>query len=70
MSSKPYWIKERDNPQLGVYYVACGQMAVRTADRATRPLYGSNRMLRFDTKTEYETKLQQLREAGERVHYS
>jgi hypothetical protein len=67
MRSKPYWIKERDNPQLGVYYVACGQLGVREAARMTQSLYGSNKMLRFDTEVEYLSKLNELRGAGKTV---
>lgn len=67
MSTKPYWIKERDNPQLGIYFVACGQLSVREARSREGSLYGSNRMLRFDSEAEYNAKLKELRAAGEKV---
>lgn len=62
-----YWIKERHNPQLGVYFVACGQMPVKAAKRHELQLYGSNIIHRFDTQAEYEARLQELVERGERV---
>lgn len=62
-----YWIKERHNPQLGVYFVACGQMHAKAAKRNELQLYGSNIMHQFDTPAEYEARLQELVERGERV---
>lgn len=67
MSKHPYWIKERHNPQLGVYYVAYGQMSKTAALRKAGSIYGSNRMLRFDTGAEYTAKLAALRKAREKV---
>lgn len=67
---KPYWIKERTNPQLGVYYVAYGQMSVSAASRMSASLYGSNRMLRFNTLNEYEDRLVELKRDGNVVHVS
>ena len=65
--SKPYWIKERDNPQLGVYYVAMGQMSKREAMRKERSLYGSNTMHSYETEQAYLAMLQKLRDSGERL---
>ena len=65
--NKPWWIKERDNPQIGVYYVACGRMAVKAAKACEKALYGSVTMLRFDTEEAYNTKLAMLRKEGMRV---
>jgi len=62
-----FWIKERHNPQLGIYYVACGKMFKREARANERPLYGDNVMIPFDTKEEYEAELDRLERAGERV---
>ncbi len=62
-----YWIKERHNPQTGVYYVAMGQMSKSTAKRCEKPLYGSNNMLQFDTEEEYKAELERLRQSGERI---
>lgn len=68
MRSYPYWIKERYNPQLGTYYVACGQMSKTAARRMeTRSLYGDNVMLRFETEDAYKSKLDALSKAGEKV---
>ena len=63
----PWWIKERHNPQLGVYYVACGQMAARDAKRYESALYGDNTMMRYETEADYSAALAELRERGERV---
>lgn len=62
-----YWIKQRLNPQTGTYYVACGKMPIKTALRNERTIYGSNIMLRYDTREEYEEKLAKLKADGERV---
>lgn len=50
---KPYWIKERHNPQTGVYYIKCGRLSVTEAKRKEKSLYGDNIMLRFDSEKEY-----------------
>ena len=63
-----YYIKERHNPQLGIYYVACGKMTKKVAKAyEDRPLYGTNYMLSFKTKKEYNDKLDSLRATGESV---
>lgn len=65
-----FWIKERDNPQLGTYYVACGQLSRREArEMETGSLYGSNVMLEFETQTAYDAKLDELREQGANLQY-
>ena len=58
--AKKWWIKERHNPQLGVYYVGCGQLTKADAKEMEDSLYGSNHMLAFDTKNEYLERLQEL----------
>jgi hypothetical protein len=64
----PYWIKERHNPQLGVYYVPQGQMSKTAARRYEKSsLYGDNVMLRFDTEEEYQSKLEELKFLGKNV---
>lgn len=63
----PFWIKERHNPQTGVYYVALGQMSKTAAKGYKSTLYGENVMLRFETETEYQAKLAQLKNEGECV---
>lgn len=67
MKPKYWWIKERHNPQLGVYYVAVGPLSVKDAKAMERPGYGSNYMLRFDSAREYEAKLRQLCNDGHKV---
>jgi hypothetical protein len=61
MSKKKFWIKERYNPQLGVYYVPCGQLSKAAAKRKEHALYGDNIMLEFDTEDEYNAKVEELR---------
>ena len=67
MIIKKFYIKERHNPQLGVYYVAEGALSKTAAKRKTSPGYGSNIMHAFDTKEEYEAEIAKLKSAGERV---
>ena len=62
-----FWIKERHNPQLGIYWVACGRLSKREAKRAESPLYGVNYMFSYDTEEAYLARLAELREKGERV---
>ncbi len=63
----PFWIKERDNPQLGKYFVACGEMSVSEAKKRNGSLYGSNTMHEFESHDLYRKRLQELHDAGERV---
>jgi hypothetical protein len=67
MSKCLWWIKERDNPQTGTYFCACGQMSKREAKKREDPLYGSNIMRPYATEAEYRAALESLRAAGERV---
>jgi hypothetical protein len=60
----PWWIMERHNPQLGVYYVACGQMSKTAAKRHEDVLYGFNVMKRYETEEEYKIALEWLRDQG------
>lgn len=52
-----WWIKERHNPQLGVYYVAMGQMSKAEARTHESTVYGSNVMLPYDTEEAYKEAL-------------
>lgn len=64
---KRFYIKQRHNPQLGTYYVACGRLSKREAKAKERSLFGDNTMLGFDTGEEYLEMLSSLRAAGEHV---
>lgn len=64
----PWWIKQRRNPQLGVYYVGMGLMSKTAAMKWEKgTLYSSNTMLRFDTEAEYLAKLKELKSEGKDV---
>lgn len=65
---KSYWIKERHNPQLGVYYVPMGQMTDRDARRSEDAIYGHNFMHEFSTKNDYYAEIQRLKDSHESVH--
>lgn len=58
---KKFYIKERHNPQLGTYYVACGQMTKKEAKSYEDTRYGTNVMHGYDTAEEYEKALADLR---------
>lgn len=58
--AKTFWIKERHNPQLGIYYTACGRMSKAEARRNERLLYGYNVMLPFATQEAYEKECTRL----------
>lgn len=68
MKAMKFWIKERNNPQVGTYYVREGQLSKREAAKiVSGTLYGSNRMIPFDTEAEYQAHIEYLKENGERV---
>ena len=64
---KKYWIKERDNPQHGKYFVLCGQMSKTAAAKAENTKYGCNTMHAYGTEAEYLAQQKYLREKGESV---
>lgn len=66
--NKSYWIKERHNPQLGVYYVPCGQITKKEALSYIRALYGDNIMHEYKTEAEYTAEIQRLKDANKNVH--
>jgi len=68
MKRKYYWIKERDNPQTGIYYVACGNLSLIEAKRSENAIYGYNIMHRFDSEDKYDAELNRLRESGEKIN--
>lgn len=57
---KFFWIKERHNPQLGIYRVAMGRMSVADARSHEQAIYGSNTMLRYGSIEEYEAACDKL----------
>jgi hypothetical protein len=60
-----WWLKERDNPQLGIYYVRKGQMTKKAAKAIEdHCLYGFDYMLSFDTEGEYNAKIAELKSQG------
>ncbi len=65
---KKFWIKERYNPQLGTYYVPCGQLSNTAARRQEKSLYGYNTMHEYDTEEEYNNEIARLKSSGENVH--
>ena len=68
MGAKLFYIKERWNPQLEIYFVACGQMTKsEAAKKRGRHIYGSSTMLPFPTKEAYELKLNELVSQGKSV---
>ena len=63
-----YWIKERHNPQTGVYYVMMGQMTAKEARGYEKHRsYGTNYMHKFRSHAEYSAEAERLSQAGERV---
>ncbi len=64
---KKWYIKQRDNPQLGTYYVACGQLSKAAARRQEGSLYGFNLMRPYETYQQYEKALADLKANGERI---
>lgn len=64
-----YYIKERINPQTGIYYVPQGQLtASRAREIENGSNYGSNIMWSYDTEEEYKATIESLKIAGARVH--
>jgi len=65
---KKFYLKERHNPQLGIYYVRCGQLSETAAKRKERGgVYGSNVMLPYDTEIEYAEAIAKLAMEGKSV---
>lgn len=59
-----YWIKERNNPQLETYYIACGRMTKRDAKKLENAKYGYNTMHSYETKEDYQMKIASLKSFG------
>ena len=58
---KKWWLLERHNPQLGVYWIPLGQLARSTALARENTLYGTNYVHPFDSLKEYQEKCAELR---------
>lgn len=68
MKNKYFWIKQRNNPQLGTYYVKMGNISVREAkSHVSETLYGWNAMLQFSNEKEYLDKIEELQTAGQKI---
>ncbi len=65
---KSFWIKERYNPQLGTYYIPCGQLSKTAAKKHERALYGDNTMHEYRTESEYKQAIDGLKSGGQNVH--
>lgn len=65
--SEYYWIKERYNPQLGIYYARCGNLSIKEAKQAEKTVYGSNRMIRFNSEKEYLKEIERIEGEGKSV---
>lgn len=63
-----WWIKERQNPQLGTYFVPMGQLSKTRAMAHEDTLYGTNVMHSFDTEGQYRQRLAQLKEEGAKIN--
>jgi hypothetical protein len=64
---KQFYIKERYNPQLGTYYVPCGQMTKTQAKSYEKPIYGDNIMHGFSTELEYLKEIKRLKDEGNKI---
>ena len=62
-----YYIKERHNPQIGIYYSPQGQLSKAEAMWREQSLYGDNIMHAFPTEAEYKARIAELQAKGERV---
>lgn len=67
MKPRYYWIKERHNPQLGIYYVACGNLSIKDAMKMEGGVYGDNIMIKFPSETAYNKAIQTLKDRGKPV---
>lgn len=65
--TKRWYIKERHNPQTGVYFIRLGQLSRREAKANESALYGYNIIRAFDSAQEYEAEFARLISTGERV---
>ena len=62
-----YFIKERNNPQIGTYYILMGKLSAKEAKKHEASLYGFNTMLKYKTKSEYDRAILSIKESGARI---
>lgn len=56
-----YWyIKKRTNPQLGVYYIAIGNISNNHAKKMEYSVYGWSEMLKYETEESYNNAVAEL----------
>lgn len=67
---KKFWLRQRINPQLGTYWVLCGQITVKEAKAYEKALYGDNVMHSFTTEAAYNAKIEELRKSNATIHSS
>lgn len=63
-TAKKFWLKKRNNPQLGVYYIKLGQLSEREAKQHAASIYGHNEVIAFNTEKEYLDKIEELGESA------
>jgi hypothetical protein len=61
---KLFWIKERNNPQLGIYYVREGQLSKASAKAKEGSIYGYNTMHSYPDEKAYLEAIEELKEKG------
>lgn len=64
---KKFYIKKRNNPQTGIYYVCEGKLTKAEAKKHENPLYGYNVMIPYDNEKEYTEAIEHLKSIGERI---
>ena len=64
---KYYWINERHNPQIGIYYIAYGRISTAEAKKKEQSIYGQNYLHKFNTKKEYLFKIKEIEQTGVRI---
>lgn len=67
MKAEKFWIKERENPQIGTYFVRMGPMSIRAAKKYENPIYGNSIMHSYDDEASYNLEIQRLKKAREIV---
>jgi hypothetical protein len=69
--AKMYYIGERFNPQLPKsYFNAYGQLSKKEASKKSDCAYGSMFMISFNTKEDYEQKIEELKSQEFKVNNS